>query len=64
MEIEKNVLVVVIDLAKKNDVIALESVLVKKISEKCLTIFNADPSMKKTAKSKLLQSFSSRFEGS
>ena len=58
---EKDAPAMVIDLAKKNDVIALESVLVKKLYEECLTIFNADTSMIKTTKSKLLQSFSSHF---
>lgn len=48
----------VIDSDEKNDVIALESVLVKRISEECLSMFNADGSMRKTAKGKLFQSFS------
>ena len=54
----RNALAMVIILAEKNDLIALESVLVKRISEECPTMFNADGSMRKTAKSKLLQSFS------
>ena len=48
----------VIDSDEKNDVTALESVLVKRISEECLSMFNADGSMRKTAKGKLFQSFS------
>ena len=48
----------VIDSDEKNDVTALESVLVKRISEECLSMFNADGSMRKTAKSKLFQPFS------
>ena len=48
----------VIDSDEKNDVTALESVLVKRISEECLSMFNADGSMRKTAKSKLFQLFS------
>ena len=54
----RNALVMVIILAEKNDLIALESVLDKRISEECPTMFNADGSMRKNAKSKLLQSFS------
>ena len=53
---EINALAEVIDSAEKNDVIALELVLVKKISEECLCL--GDGSMSKTAKNKLLQSFS------
>ena len=49
----RNALAMVIILAEKNDLIALESVLVKRISEECPTMFNADGS-----KNKLLQSFS------
>ena len=51
---ERNALAMVIVSAEKNDVIALESVLVKRISGECLTMFNADGSLRKTAKSKLL----------
>ena len=51
-------LFMVIFSAEKNDLIALELILVKIISEDCLTMFNADGSMRKTAKSKLLQLFS------
>lgn len=52
----RNALAMVIILAEKNDLIALESVLDKRISEECPTMFNADGSMRKNAKSKLLQS--------
>ena len=52
VEMERNALAMVIVSAEKNDVI------VKKISEECRTMFNTDGSMRKTAKSKLLQSFS------
>ena len=48
----------VIDYAENSDVIALESVLVKRISKKYLTMFNANGSLRKTANSRLLQSFS------
>ena len=44
--------------AEKNDLIALESALVKRDFEGCLTMFNADGSKGKNAKRKLLQSFS------
>ena len=54
---ERNALSMMIDEAEKNDVISLELVLVKRISEECLTMFNPNGSMRKTAKSKLLQSF-------
>ena len=54
---ERNFSARVIDLAKKNDVIAPELELVKRISKERLTIFNVDGFMIKTAKSKLLQSF-------
>ena len=57
VQMERNVLARVIDLAKKNDVIAPELELVKRISKERLTIFNVDGFMIKTAKSKLLQSF-------
>ena len=58
VEMERNAFGVVIVSVEKNDLIALESVLLKRISEECLTMFNADGSMRKTAKSKLLRSFS------
>ena len=57
VEMERNVLVIVDYLAEKNDAISLELVLVKRISKECLTIFNIDGFMIKTAKGKLLQSF-------
>ena len=46
---ERNAFGVVIVSVEKNDLIALESVLLKRISEECLTMFNADGSMRKTA---------------
>ena len=52
VEMERNVLVMVVYLAEKNDVISLELVLVKIISKECLTIFNIDGLMVKTAKGK------------
>ena len=55
---ERNALAMVIVSAEKNDLIALESALVKRVFEECLTVFNADDSKRKTAKRKLLQSFS------
>ena len=58
VEMERRALAMVIDCAEKNDLIALETVLENRISDECLTMFNADGSMRKTAKSKLRQSFS------
>ena len=58
MEIKRNANALVIVSAEKNDLIALELVVLKKISEEYLTMFNADGSTRKTGKSKLLQSFS------
>ena len=55
---ERKALARVIDTAENNDAIALESLLVKKISKKCLILFNADDSMRKTTQGKLLQPFS------
>ena len=55
---ERNAPAMVMVSAEKIDLIAFELVLVKRISEECLTMFNADGSKRKTAKSKLLQSFS------
>ena len=55
---ERNALAMVMVSAEKSDLIAFELVLVKRISEECLTMFNADGSKRKTARSKLLQSFS------
>ena len=57
VQMERNFPARVIDLAKKNDVIAPELELVKRIFKERLTIFNVDGFMIKTAKSKLLQSF-------
>ena len=57
LEMEKRALSILIDFAEKNDLIELGQVLVRRISDECLTMFNADGSMRKTAKSKLLQSF-------
>ena len=45
------------DFAGKNDLIKLEKILVRRISDECLSMVNADGSIRKTAKSKLLQSF-------
>ena len=58
VEMERNALAMVIDSEEKSDFIVLESVLVKRIFKECLTMFNADGFMRKTAKRKLLQSFS------
>ena len=58
VEMERNALAMVIDSEEKNDFIVLESVLVKRTFKECLTMFNADGFMRKTAKRKLLQSFS------
>ena len=55
IKVERNALFTVIYSTEKNDAIALESVLVKRISKECLTMFNTDGSLRKTAKSKLLQ---------
>ena len=46
-----------IDFAGKNDLIKLEKILVRRISDECLSMVNADGSIRKTEKSKLLQSF-------
>ena len=58
VEMKTNVVVVVNGSGEKNDVIALESILVKRISKEYLTMFNIDGSMRKTAKSKSYQLFS------
>ena len=58
VDMERNALAMVINSVEKNDVIALALVLVKIISEECLTMFNANGSIRKTAKSKLFQPFS------
>ena len=52
IKVERNALFTVIYSTEKNDAIALESVLVKRISKECLTMFNTDGSLRKTAKSK------------
>ena len=56
VEMERNVLVMVIYLAEKNDE-SLELLLVKRISKECLTIFNIDGLMIKTAKGKCFSLF-------
>ena len=55
---ERNALTMLIDSEEKNDFIALELVLVKRIFKESLSMFNVDDFMKKTAKKNLLQSFS------
>ena len=57
MEKERNALAMVTVSAEKNDIIALESVLVKRISEEYLTLFNTDGSLRKTAKSSCFSRF-------
>ena len=47
VEMNRNALVIVIDSVEKNDVITLESLIVKRISKECLTMFNTDVSMRK-----------------
>ena len=51
---ERKALARVIDTAENNNAIALESLLVKKMSKECLILFNADDSMRITTKGKLL----------
>ena len=58
VEMQENTLPRVIGSAGKNDVIAFESILVKRISEECLTMFNTNGSMRKTAKNNFPQLFS------
>ena len=53
-EMERKALARVIDTAENNNAIALESLLVKKMSKECLILFNADDSMRITTKGKLL----------
>ena len=58
VEMERNALTMLIDSEEKNDFIALELVLVKRIFKESLSMFNVDDFMKKTAKKNVLQSFS------
>ena len=57
-EMEKHGLATLVELIEKNNLIELEVLLEGRITEECLAMFNVDGSMRKTAKSKLLQSFS------
>ena len=50
-------LFMVIFAAEENDLIALELVLVKRISEDCLTMFNADGSMRKLQRASCFSCF-------
>ena len=54
VENARNAPAMVIDSAEKNDVIALESVLVKRISKECVTMLNDNGSMKKPCKQQVI----------
>ena len=45
------------DFAEKHDLIDLQEVLKGRVTEECLALYNVDGSMRKTAKSKILQCF-------
>ena len=57
-EMEKIGLAALMDCAENNDLIDLERLLDRRVTEECLIMFNGNGSLRKTAKSKLLQSFS------
>jgi hypothetical protein len=56
-QMEKAGLVALIDLAEGSGMVQLESVLEGRVTEECLSLYNVDGSMRKTAKSKLLELF-------
>ena len=56
-QMEKNGLATLMDFAEKNSLIDLETFLEGRITEECLSLYNVDGSMRKTAKSKVLQGF-------
>lgn len=55
---ERSELAALVDLAEGSGMIQLESALVRRVTEDCLSLFNVDGSMRKTVKSKLLGLFS------
>ena len=56
-QMEKAGLAALIDLAEGSGMVQLESVLENRVTEECLSLYNVDGSMRKTAKSKLLEMF-------
>ena len=56
-QMEKNGLATLMDFAEKNNLIDLENLLGSRITEECLSMYNVDGSMRKTAKSKIMQCF-------
>ena len=57
-QMEKYGLAALMDFAENRGMISLEMLLERRVTEECLSMYNVDGSMRKTAKSKLLQSFS------
>lgn len=56
-QMEKSGLAALVQLAEKSGMIHLEIALESRVTEECLSLFNVDGSMRKTAKSKLLELF-------
>ena len=54
---ESNGLVAIFNLAEKNKLIDLATILQNRVTEECLSVYNVDGSMRKTKKSKLLEKF-------
>ena len=57
IQMEKSGLATLMDFAEKRKIIELEILVEKWVTEECLSMYNVDGSLRKTAKSKLLQSF-------
>ena len=56
-QMEKAGLAALIDLAEGSGMVQLESVLENRLTEECLSLYHVDGSMRKTAKSKLLEMY-------
>lgn len=54
---ERSGLAALVDLAEESGMLPLESALEGRVTEECLSLYNADGSMRKTMKSKLLDQF-------